>query len=393
LKNMVATAAVSAAPATDLKTLLAPIQSEMEAVESKLRASDDDEFPLLQLALDRVFSSGGKRLRPALAILAAQAGPQPVAESRRVALGAAMETLHTASLVHDDLIDNAYVRRGLPTLNAWMSPVATVLAGDYLFARAAVLITETEHVAVIARFADSLRQLCNGELRQMFRNAFASIPGLAISLGVELNPDGAAGGAGAGVADDVAMLPTDTEYERRITGKTAALFATAAQTGAMLAAAPAEWVEGMRRYGLALGRAFQVVDDVLDFTSSEAELGKPVGSDLRQGHLTLPVIRFAEAHPREWHDWVERIPQLVKGGDFIFGEAPEGSDKHGSTPAQDQAMRDLVERIAHSNGVRQALQRAAEYAREAQAALAVVPAGPARGILHALAEYVVERSY
>jgi geranylgeranyl pyrophosphate synthase len=152
-------------------------------------------------------------------------------------------------------------------------------------------------------------------------------------------------------------------------------------------------VEGMRRYGLALGRAFQVVDDVLDFTSSEAELGKPVGSDLRQGHLTLPVIRFAQAHPREWHDWVERIPQLVKGGDFIFGEAPEGSDKHGSTPAQDQAMRDLVERIAHSNGVRQALQRAAEYAREAQAALAVVPAGPARGILHALAEYVVERSY
>ena len=102
----------------------------------------------------------------------------------------------------------------------------------------------------------------------------------------------------------------------------------------------------MRRYGLALGRAFQVVDDVLDFTSSEAELGKPVGSDLRQGHLTLPVIRFAQANPQEWRDWVARIPQLLKGGDFIFGEAPEGSGKHGSTPAQDQAMRDLVERIA-----------------------------------------------
>jgi geranylgeranyl pyrophosphate synthase len=367
----------------------------MEAVEARLRTTGDEEFPLFQIALDRVFGSGGKRLRPALAILATQAGPEPVEARRVVALGAAMETLHTASLVHDDLIDNSYVRRGLPTLNAWMSPAATVLAGDYLFARAAVLITETEHVQVIARFADSLRQLCDGELRQMFRNAFTSMPGLAAGLGLELatseNPP--VPPTQRTVADDLALLPSDAEYERRITGKTAALFATSAQTGAMLAGAPPDQVAALHDYGLALGRAFQIVDDVLDFTSTEAELGKPVGSDLRQGHLTLPVTRFAQAHPDEWHAWIQRIPQLVKGSDYIFGPAPEGSHKHSSTPEHEQAISELITRVAGSEGVRLALQRAAEYARAAQALLQAVPESAARTLLYNVAEYVVQRSY
>jgi geranylgeranyl pyrophosphate synthase len=397
---MVAT--VGAQPATSLKTLLAAIGPQMDAVEQKLRSTEEDEFPLLHLALDRVFGSGGKRLRPALAILAAQAGPQPVEERRMVALGAAMETLHTASLVHDDLIDNSRVRRGLPTLNAWMTPAATVLAGDYLFARAAMLITETENVPVIARFADSLRQLCDGELRQMFRNAFNSIPGLAHSLGLELNGNGnpppIAKGHGSGehlptVDEALAILPGDDEYEHRITGKTASLFATSAQTGAMLSGAPAEQVAAFHRYGLTLGRAFQVVDDVLDFTATEAELGKPVGSDLRQGHLTLPVTRFAQAHPVEWHGWVLRIPQLFKDSDYVFGPAPEGSGKQSSTPDQEQALGELIRRVAESEGVRLALQRAADYAREAQAALANLPSSPALTTLHALAQYVVARSY
>ncbi len=391
---MVATA-VRTLPAMNLKTLLAPIAAELATVEQKLRATDDDEFPLLHLALDRVFGSGGKRLRPALAILAAQAGPQPVETRRITALGAAMETLHTASLVHDDLIDNAPVRRGVETLNAWMSPAATVLAGDYLFARAAVLITETEHVGVIARFADSLRQLCDGELRQMFRNAFVNLPGLARSLGLETGGAEikAPHAATTTVADTLALLPSDDDYERRITGKTAALFATSAQTGAMLAVAPADEVSALRQYGLCLGRAFQVVDDVLDFTSSEAELGKPVGSDLRSGHLTLPVMRFAQAQPQEWYGWVQRIPQLVKGSEWVFGPAPTGSDKRGSTPEQEQAIDELIARVAESEGVPLALARAAAYAREAQAALAPLPPSPARTLLHNLAEYVVERSY
>lgn len=390
---MVATA-IRTLPAVNLKSLLAPIAAELATVEQKLRATDDDEFPLLHLALDRVFGSGGKRLRPALAILAAQAGPQAVEARRIVALGAAMETLHTASLVHDDLIDNAPVRRGVETLNAWMSPAATVLAGDYLFARAAVLISETEHVGVIARFADSLRQLCDGELRQMFRNAFVNLPGLARSLGLDGGADMKAPiAATATVEDTLALLPSEEDYERRITGKTAALFATSAQTGAMLAVASPGDVDALRRYGLCLGRAFQVVDDVLDFTSTEAELGKPVGSDLRGGHLTLPVMRFAQAQPQEWHDWVQRIPQLVKGSEWVFGAAADGSGKRSSTAAQEQAVRELIARIADSEGVPLALARAAAYAREAQAALIALSPSPARTLLHDLAEYVVERSY
>jgi geranylgeranyl pyrophosphate synthase len=391
---MVATE-VQALPALNLKALLAPIATEMAAVEAKLRATDDDEFPLLHVALDRVFGSGGKRLRPALAILGTQAGPQPVETRRTVALGAAMETLHTASLVHDDLIDDSPVRRGMPTLNTWMSPAATVLAGDYLFARAAVLITETDNVAVIARFAESLRQLCDGELRQMFRNAFVTLPGLARSLGLEL-PGGETRPAvpsTATVADTLALLPSDEDYERRITGKTAALFATSAQTGAMLSAATEAQVKAMYRYGLCLGRAFQVVDDVLDFTSTEAELGKPVGSDLRSGHLTLPVMRFAQAHPEEWFGWVQQIPQLVKGSEWVFGAAPDGSGKRSATPEQEAAITHLIARIAESDGVRTALTAAAAYARAAQECLRAFPASPALTTLHNVAEYVVERSY
>src|SRR5690349_1383035 len=215
------------APRVDLREVLQPIRPQLEAVETKLRTTDEDEFPLLHLALDRVFGSGGKRLRPVLALLASRLGPHPPEEARSVALGSALETLHTASLVHDDLIDNAHVRRGLPTLNVFWSPAATVLAGDFLFARAAVQIAETNNVRVIARFSDTLRQLCDGELRQMFRNAFVTIPGLAFNLGLDISPDGHhADAPAAGTVDAaLALLPTDEEYQQRITGKTAALFA------------------------------------------------------------------------------------------------------------------------------------------------------------------------
>jgi geranylgeranyl pyrophosphate synthase len=382
------------APRRSLRTLLEPIRPQMELVEAKLRSTEEDEFPLLRVALDRVFGSGGKRMRPALAVLASRLGPQPPEEHRAVALGAALETLHTASLVHDDLIDNAHVRRGLPTLNVFWSPAATVLAGDFLFARAAVMITETNNVRVIARFADTLRQLCDGELRQMFRNAFVNLPGLAFSLGLDLGGNGHSAEPVPEPADaTLAMLPTEEDYERRITGKTAALFATSAETGAILSGCTEPEIAAARHYGLALGRAFQVVDDVLDFTSTEADLGKPVGSDMRQGNLTLPVMHFAQAHPAEWHTWVERIPQLVKDSEYTFGEAPEDSGKRSGTPAHEAAFQELIARIAQSDAIATALGRAEAYAREAQRALALLPDSPTRALLLDLAEYAVIRTH
>src|SRR5205823_4020134 len=110
--------------------------------------------------------------------------------------------------------------------------------------------------------------------------------------------------------------------------------------------------------GLALGRAFQVVDDVLDFTATEAELGKPVGSDLRQGHLTLPATRFAQARPDEWYEWMQRIPGLLKSTRAGLGPASDGASAATRTPVQDQALNALIRRIAESEGVRLALQRA-----------------------------------
>jgi geranylgeranyl pyrophosphate synthase len=384
-------------PPRSLRAHLEPIRPQMELVEAKLRSTDEDEFPLLHLVLDRVFGSGGKRMRPALAVLSSRLGPVPVDDRRSVALGAALETLHTASLVHDDLIDNAHVRRGLPTINAFWSPAATVLAGDFLFARAAVLITETDNVRVIARFSDTLRQLCDGELRQMFRNAFVTIPGLAYSLGLEYSANGNGHHVEEPLPGSVeaalAMVPTDEEYERRITGKTAALFATSAETGAILSGCTEAEISAARHYGLALGRAFQVVDDVLDFTSTEADLGKPVGSDLRQGHLTLPAMRFAQADPEGWRAWIGRIPQLVKNSEYTFGEAPEGSGKHSGTPAHEAAFQELIARIAHSDAIATALQRAEHYAREAQQALAILPDSATKALMQDLAEYAVVRTH
>ncbi len=377
------------APRRDLRSVLEPIRPQMDAVEVKLRATDEDEFPLLHLAMDRVFGSGGKRLRPALALLASRLGPRRPEEERSVALGAALETLHTASLVHDDLIDQSPMRRGLPTLNVFWNPAATVLAGDYLFARAAVLITETNNVRVIARFSDTLRQLCDGELRQMFRNAFVNMPGLAFSLGLTLTDQPAP----TPNDDPLALLPTDAEYERRITGKTAALFATSAETGAILSGCTEEEIAATRHYGLLLGRAFQVVDDVLDFTSTEAELGKPVGSDLYQGNLTLPVMRFAQAHPEEWRAWVVRVPQLIKENKIVFGEAPAGSDQHSGTAEHETAFQELLARIVASEGIPAALAQATLYAREAQSALAILPDSPTKALMLDLAEYCVRRTY
>lgn len=380
---------LESAPRRDMRQMLEPIRPQLDAVETKLRTTDEDEFPLLHLALDRVFGSGGKRLRPVLALLSSRLGPHPPEEARSVALGAALETLHTASLVHDDLIDQSPVRRGLPTLNVFWSPAATVLAGDYLFARAAVLITETNNVRVIARFSDTLRQLCDGELRQMFRNAFVTIPGLAFSLGL----DSPAAPVHSAASDPLDLLPTDAEYEHRITGKTAALFATSAETGAILSGCTEAEIAAAKQYGLALGRAFQVVDDVLDFTSSEAELGKPVGSDLHAGHLTLPAMRFAQAHPDEWRAWVARVPQLVKENNIGFGDTPAGSERQSGTPAHEAAFQALIARIATSEGISAALAQATAYAREAQHALAVLPDSPTKALMLDLAEYCVHRTH
>ncbi len=238
------------------------VRPELARLDEHLVDDRNVEFPVVAELLRYVFKAGGKRLRPAMVFLTARLGDADADQVRNLA--AAVETLHTATLVHDDLVDGAMLRRGLPTLNVRWSAGATVLAGDWLFARAAAFAADTEHVRVMKIFARTLGTLTNGELRQLF------------------------GRAG---------VPGREEYEARIYAKTASLFEAATEaTGALLDLA-APQIDALATFGRELGCAFQVVDDLLDFTGDADRLGKPVGNDLRSGQVTLPAMRHLARHP------------------------------------------------------------------------------------------------
>ncbi len=252
----------------DVRQLLAPVQGGLKAVEAKLKGVDSALFDPLATAFVDLIGSGGKRLRPALALLAY--GLEPPAHNagesyaRVISLAASVEMLHTATLVHDDVIDDALLRRGAATLNASWTKGATVLAGNFMFGRAALFASETDNMRVIDIFSDTLQVIVNGELRQLFaRHNYAQ---------------------------------DKDEYYQRIYAKTASLFCAATEGAAILSGRPDAQIVQLREFGYNLGMAFQIVDDILDFTSDDRTLGKPAGSDLRQGTLTLPFFHFLQSY-------------------------------------------------------------------------------------------------
>lgn len=313
------------------------IRNELEQMEEVLRERMPDQHPVIGSALERLLDGGGKRVRPTLVLLSAHLCGADM--ERAVLAAAAVEMLHTATLIHDDLIDGARTRRGVGTLNAGWSPGATVLTGDFAFARAAYLASRTESQPVVRRFAETLMVICNGEVRQMF--------------------DGRSG----------AMLLQD--YERRIYAKTASLIALATEIGALLAPGDERRVRALYHYGERLGLAFQVVDDVLDFVADEETLGKPVGSDLRQGLVTLPLILF-----REQQDAPAPLIQRVLAGD-----------------ASDAGVREIVQRVVESGAVERALDVARAYVEQAKRNLDGFPSSPYRAAMLTLADFTVQRTF
>ena len=260
----------------DAPTLLEPVRAALAQVEEKMKSVDADVFAPLANAFIELIGQGGKRLRPALALLAAGLQDGGAAECNGsnteaggdslIALAAAVEMLHTATLVHDDVIDGALLRRDAPTLNASWSAGATVLAGDYMFARSAQFAAETGSVRVITIFSDTLRVIVDGEMRQLSdRNDF--------------DQDRQA-------------------YYQRIYAKTASLYSAATEAAAVLVGLPPDRIQALKFFGYQFGMAFQIVDDILDFIGSDVTLGKPVGSDLRQGTLTLPFLYYLDDLPQ-----------------------------------------------------------------------------------------------
>jgi geranylgeranyl pyrophosphate synthase len=316
-------------------TFLELVASELALVEQKMREPDPDRHPAVDDAVAHLINSGGKRVRPTVVLLVCQSLQSNC--ERGIYLAAAVEMLHTATLVHDDIIDGSLIRRGNPTLNATWSPGATILTGDYLFARAAEMAAQTDNVTVMRLFARALMTICNGELGQMFNARTKS---------------------------------TDRdEYFRRIYAKTGALFVLAAEAAGVLTGAGDGTRAELRTFGKELGVAFQIVDDLLDFVGSETQVGKPLGSDLSQGLLTLPTIRFLEQHPDD-----ERVLEVLRG---------RRSPKY---------VQRALEAVRGSEAIELAKEEAKEHARLAKLALGNLPDNRYRQALLELADYTVQRN-
>ena len=211
-------------------TFLSPVTEEIKLIEDRMRIQADESHPDLRAALEHLLSAGGKRIRPTLGMLVGNMLGAPL--EKLINLGAAVELLHTATLVHDDLIDGSLLRRGTPTLNARWSPPATVLTGDFLFARAAKLAADTDYLPLMKLFSETLAIIVNGELTQMFTSR--------------------------------GLISRDNYY-KRIYAKTASLFEMTSRSAAMVSPASEDSIEAMRDFGYQIGMAFQIVDDILDF--------------------------------------------------------------------------------------------------------------------------------
>lgn len=310
------------------------VQERLRRVEGRMLSQANPHHLDLQAALKHLVSSGGKRVRPAVALLTGEMLDGD--DDRVITLAAAIEMLHTATLVHDDLIDGSLLRRGIPTINAQWSPGATVLTGDFMFAAAAKLAAETDSVAVMRLFADTLAVIVNGEITQMF--------------------------ASHGVA-------SRENYYRRIYAKTASMFVLATGAAAYLSPVDEGIAEAVRTYGYQIGMAFQVVDDILDFVGDQSAIGKPVGGDLRQGLVTLPAIYYAEAHPDD------PDMQRVLQGDFDGAHIDR-----------------LIQAIRNSDAIAQATQEARDFIGRGVRALDNLHDGRAHQALIQLAHYIVERN-
>ena len=312
-----------------------PIEAGMLQVEESLRAVYKLDFSPLAEIVEHVLRPKGKRIRPALALLAGKFHNYNL--DLLIPMATGVELLHTATLVHDDTIDNSLVRRGTPTVNSLWSKSTAVLAGDYLFARAADLVSTTDNVRVMRLFAQALMSVCNGELFQSFST--------------------------------YDWQQTRQDYYARIGSKTAALFSLATESGSVLSGAPEHAVQSLKSYGYNLGMAFQIVDDILDFTGEEQELGKPVGNDLLQGVLTLPAILFLEKYP-------EGNP---------IGDIFENRDKQ-------EDWERVIELISNSPVIVDSYRIAAEFCSLARQTLSNLPDSESRRSLIDLSDYVVARN-
>lgn len=324
-------------PALGLPQIQQLAAPDMAAVDALIRSHLASDVVLINQIADHIVSAGGKRLRPMLVMLAGRALGGAGPEHHQLA--AIIEFIHTSTLLHDDVVDESDLRRGRSTANALWGNAPSVLVGDFLYSRSFQLMVELDRMAVMRILADTTNRIAEGEVLQL--------------LHVH-NPD----------TDEAAYL-------RVIERKTAVLFAAGTRLGALASEADEALQQRMYDYGMQLGYAFQIADDVLDYAADAADLGKNLGDDLAEGKATLPLIHaIAHSDPATR----ARLREIVEHGDA-------------------GAMPEVLAAIQATGGLEYSRRRAAEYAQAAERALDGLPENEAVAALRGLARYAVERTH
>ena len=318
-----------------ITSIYEPVQAELAQVgEMLIEMSNASSFDGHGEMLRGLLSLRGKQIRPTLTLLASKFHPHDPKLAVLMATG--VELLHIATLVHDDTVDEAEFRRGRPTVSSLWGRNVAVLLGDYVFAKSATYVCDTGNVRVMRRFAETIMALSAGELREYLTSFDAG--------------------------------QTQEQYESRIGDKTASLFQTASESGAVLSGASEEEIAALSSYGWNLGMAYQVADDILDFEGSEETVGKPLRNDLRHGVMTLPAILLARERPNE-------------------GAIQAVFDHRNDTDKLDAAF----ELIQGSPAIKQAYTVARDYCDRARSALDIFPDVPAKASLLKLCDYAIHR--
>ena len=329
------------APQASITALTDLLASDMAEVNKVIMSRMDSDVPMIPQLASHLIAAGGKRMRPLLSLAGAYAvnGAAATSDSKATLLAAAVEFIHNATLLHDDVIDESDKRRGRDTANALWGNEASVLVGDFLFARAFELMVETDDIAVLGMLSSASARITEGEVKQM---TMAGHPDSPLS-----------------------------DYLDVIHGKTAILFAAAAASGAKVSGGAQDLIDAMHHYGLSLGMAFQIVDDALDYRSDVTTMGKNSGDDFTDGKITMPVIlAYQQGTDEERAFWQKTIGE---------GQIDEGD------------FEEAVRLLTHHNAIEQALDQAQNYVDQAIAQLAILKDKQLADALTAAANYTISR--
>lgn len=323
-------------PVGQLREIQAPVRERLEEVAAELQRVVVADFPMIEAITGHLLSMKGKMFRPTLTLLASTVDGRP--DPRAIPLAAVVELVHLATLVHDDSVDHSTLRRGMPTINALFTHQISVIMGDFLYSRAVVELVRVGDMAPLQVLAHATNQMTIGEMRQL-----TALDALRFS---------------------------EEDYDALIDAKTASLLSAACEIGAIAGAARHR--QALARYGLQLGMAFQIVDDLLDYTADTSTTGKPTGLDLREHKVTLPLIHALRHASAAGRAVVERL----------FAE---------SEP-DDELIANVMDIVEEYGGLDYARRRGERFADEAAEALSELPESRATAALRDAIAYVMERT-